>query len=607
MKIRTKIISLLALLFVVLIVLEIAVQQQVLMPSFAELERDDARTSMKRIDYALTTTLDSLELSAADWGNWADVFRFVETPTLQFVTANITPVALKQLQVTSLLIVDLQGNLVLARARDLDSGATLDLDLTAGKALPEDFPWRRDIVEGKPAKGLLRTNLGIMMLAAAPVLDGSGAGRTLGMVIMGRLLTPAQVRSLGAQAQANLSMVSSDSPGGADRLVETDTATQVYRSFDDIYGKPLMSLRVEVPRKITERGQRAVTYASVYLIVASVAALVLLVIVLNRMVLAPLDRVTRHAVAIGEGADLTARLGLPGNDEVAVLAREFDGMVARVAESRRQLVDQSFQAGFAELAKGVLHNLGNAMTPLGVRLAKLADGLRDAPVADVELAMSELAGEAAGTARYADLEEFLRLGSREVGAAVGAARADVTVIQRQTGIVQTALAELMRSTRNEHVVESVRLPDLVQQTLEIVPDACRLRLVVEADDSLRRIGVVQVARTVLRLVLQNLIINAADAVRDAGREKGMLRVAAEIVREADREQLHLRCEDNGVGIAKAALERVFDQGFSTKSRDTNHGIGLHWSANAIAALGGRLWAASEGPGLGASIHLMIPL
>jgi sensor domain CHASE-containing protein len=146
MKIRTKIISLLALLFVVLIVLEIAVQQQVLMPSFAELERDDARTSMKRIDYALTTTLDSLELSAADWGNWADVFRFVETPTLQFVTANITPVALKQLQVTSLLIVDLQGNLVLARARDLDSGATLDLDLTAGKALPEDFPWRRDIV-----------------------------------------------------------------------------------------------------------------------------------------------------------------------------------------------------------------------------------------------------------------------------------------------------------------------------------------------------------------------------------------------------------------------------------------------------------------------------
>jgi two-component system, NtrC family, sensor kinase len=157
------------------------------------------------------------------------------------------------------------------------------------------------------------------------------------------------------------------------------------------------------------------------------------------------------------------------------------------------------------------------------------------------------------------------------------------------------------------VIESVRLPDLVAQTLEIVPDACRQRLIVDADESLRKVGVVHVARTVLRLILQNLIINAADAVRDAGREKGVLHLAAEIVREGGGEQLHLQCNDNGVGISKDNLQRVFDQGFSTKPRDTNHGIGLHWCANAISALGGRIWAASDGPGLGASMHLMLPL
>jgi sensor histidine kinase regulating citrate/malate metabolism len=69
----------------------------------------------------------------------------------------------------------------------------------------------------------------------------------------------------------------------------------------------------------------------------------------------------------------------------------------------------------------------------------------------------------------------------------------------------------------------------------------------------------------------------------------------------------LHCADNGVGIARGDLERVFDKGYSTKSKDTNYGIGLHWCANAIAALGGRIWAASEGPGLGASLHLMLPL
>jgi C4-dicarboxylate-specific signal transduction histidine kinase len=118
---------------------------------------------------------------------------------------------------------------------------------------------------------------------------------------------------------------------------------------------------------------------------------------------------------------------------------------------------------------------------------------------------------------------------------------------------------------------------------------------------------VRVARTVLRLILQNLIINAADAVRDAGKDKGKLRVSAEIVQETDGRQLHLQCIDDGVGIATENLERVFEKGFTTKSPETNHGIGLHWCANAIGALGGRIWAASDGPGSGAALHLLVPL
>jgi two-component system NtrC family sensor kinase len=140
-----------------------------------------------------------------------------------------------------------------------------------------------------------------------------------------------------------------------------------------------------------------------------------------------------------------------------------------------------------------------------------------------------------------------------------------------------------------------------------VPDVSRRRLSIEADDSLQQIGAVRVARTVLRMVLQNLIINAADAVRDSGKDKGVFRVAAEIVTDPDGQQLHLRCADDGVGIPPDQLERVFEKGFSTKSRDTNHGIGLHWCANAVLALGGRIWASSEGPGCGAEMHLMLPI
>jgi two-component system NtrC family sensor kinase len=247
------------------------------------------------------------------------------------------------------------------------------------------------------------------------------------------------------------------------------------------------------------------------------------------------------------------------------------------------------------------------MTPIGVRLSKLRDRLRTAPAENAEQAVAELASGGADAARHADLEEFVRLACKELALTVKAAEIDVAVMSRQAAIVQAALAEQLRASRNEHVIEAVRLPELIAQSLEIVPESCRQRLMVATDDSLKKVGVVNVARTVLRLILQNLIINAADAVREAGKEKGMLHVAAEIVREGSGEQLHLHCKDDGIGIAADNLERVFEKGFSTKSKATNYGIGLHWCANAIAALGGRLWAASEGPGRGASMHLIVPL
>jgi sensor domain CHASE-containing protein len=607
MNIRVKVISLLALLFAALIAIDVGIQRQILMPSFAALERDDAKVSMKRIEHALDRSLDTLAVAAADWGNWQDAYHFVQEPNEQFVRANITPTALKQLQVNALMIVDLKGDIVLSSGEDLVTTAPLDIDFAARKSLPADFPWRRNLASGKSARGLIRTNQGIMMIAAAPVLDGSGAGAPLGFVIMGELLDARHVRALGADAQAALSMVPETASAAGERMTETEEVTRIDRSFADVYGRPLLTLRVEVPRRITAQGRAAVTYASVYLVGAAVAALLALLIVLNRVVLEPLARVTRHAIAVGEGADLGARLNLQSRDEVGRLAHEFDCMVARVEQSRRELVDQSFHAGFAELAKGVLHNLGNAMTPLAVRVAQLGARLRAAPVEDLIQAAAELGVEDGRSERARDLKTFMHLGCREMAGCIEESREDLEVIQRQAALVQSALTELMQSTRNKQVIETVRLPDLVNQTLEIVPDACRQRLVVDADESLRQVGSVCVARTVLRLVLQNLIINAADAVRDAGRERGVLRLGAEIVREDEREQLHLRCEDNGVGIARADLERVFDKGFSTKSKDTNYGIGLHWCANAIAALGGRIWAASEGPGHGASLHLMVPL
>ena len=375
MSIRAKVIALIAALFAILAVAGVLVARFVLMPSFLELENKDAATAIRRVTYLLDQSLDQLAVSATSWGNWADTYRFVEDHNRAYISDNVTAVGLRQLNINLVAIVDATGRIISSGSLDSLSEGRVDFDLIASQHLPEEFPWRANLKSGVPARGFLQTNQGILMLAGAPVLDGFGHGSPRGMVLMGRLLSMTEVKALGAEAQAALSIVPATGRS-ADRLMEVGDGIRIVHPVADLFGRPVMELRVDMPREVTRRGYSAVWYACGYIACAAVIMLSLLVLVLNRVVLSPLAQVTRHAVAIGEDKDLTTRLDFRGRDEIGVLAREFDRMVGRVAESRSQLVDKSFQAGYAELSRGVLHNLGNAMTPIGVRLSTLRSRLQ---------------------------------------------------------------------------------------------------------------------------------------------------------------------------------------------------------------------------------------
>jgi two-component system, NtrC family, sensor kinase len=607
MKIRSKVMILLTLLFVALCGVAVLFQETIVMPSFTQLERRNAQIAMNRVRTSVEHDQETFAVQIMDWGNWAELHAFVRGKDAQFGLHNVTPAAMSVIQADAIWITNLDGQVLLSSDKFVHTSLPLDGILTRGDALREDLPWRRNLGTMAAASGLVNTGKGLMLVVSGPILDGSGSGPSVGMVLMGRLLTPAMLRRIESQTDTVVAQTSVEN-SSADRLVESGGVTQVFGTFRDLYGKPVMTLRVDVPRDVTAFGHRALQIASASIVAAAVIVLIVMLVLLNRLVLAPLTRVTRHAVAIGKDPDLSARLDFKSSDEFGLLADEFDSMVERLATTRKELVEQSFEAGFAEMSKGVLHNLGNALTPLGVRLDALSRRLRESPAEDVRQAAAELAGAENEPGRRAQLLEFIDLGAREMAIMVSETSADLETMQRQASLMRASLSEQMRVSRSRAaVLESVKLPDLIAQSLDIVPDASRRRLSIEADESLQKIGAVRVARTVLRMVLQNLIINAADAVRDAGKDKGVFRVAAEIVTEPDGQQLHLRCEDDGVGIAADQLERVFEKGFSTKSRDTNHGIGLHWCANAVLALGGRIWAASEGPGRGAELHLMLPI
>ena len=612
LKIRPKIISLVSALFVALGVAQLLVQQQVLLPSFAELERKAARTDMDRVANTIARELDLLTITAGDYGNWIDTYQYMQDRNQEYVTVNLTEATIHSLRVNVMAYIALDGSYLWATGRQLETAETIDFDLLAGGALPADHPWQTAVRNGTAMAGLLRTNQGPMLAVLAPVLNGQLQGPHRGMLLLGRLLTDDEIARIGSQAQVTLSKAplrASDSgpESPSETVIEHDTVTEVLRVFRDISNAPALMLRIDVPRTISAYGFEAVRSASLFLIGSGVVVLLLVIVLLNREVLSPLARMTRHALALGKSDDLTSRLDLKRADELGELAREFDEMVGRLDQARRQLVDQSFDAGIAENASGVLHNLGNAITPLSVKVAYLQKSLTLAPTGDVDLVLAELAQGVPDAARKSDLDEFLRLTSRELAGVVTGALQEVESVARTTEAMQQIIGEQARHARSDKVIETIGLSELVEQSAELVSPELRKLISIEADESLRELGLVRVARTTLKQVFLNLIVNAAEAIRDAGQERGLLRISARVMQQAAGEQLELIFTDNGPGIPASNLPRIFEKGFSTKSPETNQGIGLHWCANAINALGGRLRAESAGLNRGATIHVVVAL
>ena len=330
MKIRWKVVMMIAALFAALGVTAVFVAYDVLMPSFVSLEHREANVAMRRIQFALDRTFSQLSLSAGSWGNWTDAWRFAADHNQTFVREQVTRSGLKQLNINALVFVDPDGHFIASATVDLQTEQPIDLDFVNERRLNRDFPWRDGLRAGQLQHGFLQTNRGILLLASAPVLDGFSHGPARGSVIMGRLMSPSEIAAIGAQAQAEFTVLPASRANGSAGLVETDDLIQLYQPLSDIYGRPILTLRVDVPREITRRGHAAVRYALAYLMAAAILIVGVLIVVLNRTVLNPLARVTRHAVAIGEGAEITTRLNFRGNDEISLLAREFDKMVAQV-------------------------------------------------------------------------------------------------------------------------------------------------------------------------------------------------------------------------------------------------------------------------------------
>ncbi len=281
---------------------------------------------------------------------------------------------------------------------------------------------------------------------------------------------------------------------------------------------------------------------------------------------------------------------------------------AELEKARQQLLEASRLAGMAEVATGVLHNVGNVLNSVNVSATLVSDRVRQSKVAGLHKAAALLQQQ------RGQLTAFLTADPK------GKALPDYFIkLSEHLSVEQSELLrELQSLTQNiEHIKEIVAMQQSyakVSGCLEPMPpaplveDALRInaealaRHRVEVVREFAEVPPVLADRHKVLQVLVNLISNAKYALDDdRPRDK---RLTLGIARNGNG-RVKIVVRDNGVGIAPENLAKIFQHGFTTKKN--GHGFGLHSGALAATEMGGSLAAYSDGPGEGATFTLELPM
>ena len=177
------------------------------------------------------------------------------------------------------------------------------------------------------------------------------------------------------------------------------------------------------------RGKAAVKVASACLFAAAVLVLILLVVVLNRVILDPAGArdAARGGNRGGRRCHAARSAACRRNRRVGTRVRPH-GRSASPSRVCSSSISPS-RRGSRSSPRGVLHNLGNAMTPDRRAAGESRRAIAQRPGRGCGAGRRRAAGAAAATSqRKADLEEFLRLACKELAVTVRAAQEDVTVM-----------------------------------------------------------------------------------------------------------------------------------------------------------------------------------
>jgi PAS domain S-box-containing protein len=272
---------------------------------------------------------------------------------------------------------------------------------------------------------------------------------------------------------------------------------------------------------------------------------------------------------------------------------------------QKQLREASHQSGMAEVATGVLHNVGNVLNSLGVASTTAQMRLKAWQIhrvgqvaAMLEENRGNLAQFLANDERGKRVPEYLASLAARLESDIETARQDFDAIGGHVQYLRQIIQAQQSFARMGSAHDEVEVSELIETALTLKGQDLK------GVEITRDVGVLPVVRTDRYKLLQiivNFVANAYDAVVE--NTSVAPRICIRACTALDR--LEIAVEDSGVGMTPEVLARVWEFGFTTKTH--GHGFGLHSAAVAAQQLGGTISAESGGTGQGARFSVTVPI
>ncbi len=351
MALRSRFALIAGAIFLAYVALDFAVQRLVVFPNFVALEHRQARQDIHRCLETLARETHLLSKVCLDWATWDDTYRFIQDRNHDYLASNLPANIFQVNEINALYFYDSQGRLVWGGAVAERFTKQINMSDSFRPVMPRSHPLLSHAGTGSSLAGMMLTNRGPMLVASRPITTSEGKGPIRGTLIMGRLLGPGEIQRIRGQTQMDvfLDPLAAEAQTTTHALAIAPITLQEHgpgvleasTTYPDIFGAPAVGLRIELSRDITRQGRSAREFASLLAVIAGALVLFVLLAVIQTTVVRRLTRFTDQVMAIGRTGDLSARLNLPGRDEVATLATEFDRMLAQLGEARRELISQS--------------------------------------------------------------------------------------------------------------------------------------------------------------------------------------------------------------------------------------------------------------------------